>query len=259
MGKSDTYIITALTALTALAVSAGCAGLIPAQKQYQVLAEPVLPEGRGNVYVDLEDSSVVFTKEGAIIKVRLLSDAELNERFPLGPDGRFVNPYSYRKNDPVLGYVPPRFTVFDVTVINETYSKILFDPAKALLIDDKRKEFRYYDGARDATDLLGGNTFATYFGLTSGRSGNELQLNMERRGLINKTIYQRNRLVFKGDRRTGLLVFDPLTDNTRQIRLLLKEFVLVFDLHGDPEKYVDVEFVFDIEQRVVEIAESGGG
>ena len=247
-----------ITILAVLAVGAGCAGLIPTQKQYRVLAEPVLPERRGNMYVDLEDSSVVFSKEGAIIKVRLLSDAELNERFPLAMDGRFVNPYSYAEADPALGYVPPRFTVFDVTVVNETYAKILFDPAKAVLITDKREEFRYYDGGREAADLLGGNSFNRYYGLESGRSGNELKLNMERRGLINKTVYHRHRFVFKGDRRTGLLVFDPLTANTRQIRLLVKDFVLAFDANGNPEEMVDVEFVFDIEQRVVEAAESGG-
>ena len=159
---------------------------------------------------------------------------------------------------PALGYVPPRFTVFDVTVVNETYAKILFDPAKAVLITDKREEFRYYDGGREAADLLGGNSFNRYYGLESGRSGNELKLNMERRGLINKTVYHRQRFVFKGDRRTGLLVFDPLTANTRQIRLLVKEFVLAFDANGNPEEMVDVEFVFDIDQRVVEASESGG-
>ena len=247
-----------LLILVAGIVAGGCAGLIPTQIRYQVHAEPVLPEGRGNVHIDIEDSSVVFSKEGAIIRVRLLSDDELNERFPRAMDGRFVNPYSYREEDPNLGYIPPRFTVFDVTVINETYAKILFDPAKAVLITDKREQFRYYDGGREAADLLGGNSFNRYYRLATGRSGNELKLNMERRGLINRTVYHRHRPVFKGDRLTGLLVFDPLTENTRQIHLVINEFAVAFDAHGNPEESVDVEFVFDIEQRIVEVVESGG-
>ena len=255
----STHTGRSISLLLILAAGFGCAGLIPEHRKYQVHAAPVLPEGRENIHVDLEDSSVVFSKEGAIIKVRLLSDDELNERFPEAMDGRFVNPYSYRDEDPNLGYVPARFTVFDVTVINETYAKILFDPAKAMLITDKREQFRYYDGGREAADLLGGNSFNRYYRLATGRSGNEVKLNMERRGLINRTVYHRGRPVFKGDRLTGLVVFAPLTENTRQIRLAINEFVFAFDAHGNPEESVDVEFVFDIEQRVVPVAEPEGG
>ena len=249
--------ITALWALITIAWGYGCAGLVPAPLEYQIHVQPVLPEGRGNMYVDQEDSSVVFCKEGAIIRVKLLSDDELNLRFPRSNDGRFVNPYSHAKKDPTKGYVPPRFTVFEMTIINETYAKIEFDPAKSILSTEKRQEFRYYDAGREGANPLGGNSFNKYYRIEAGRTGNELQLNMERRGLINRSIYHRHRPVFKGDRRAGLLVFDPLPDKTRQIRLAVREFVLSFDANGNPEETVDVEFEFNIDQQVVKIVDSG--
>ena len=236
----------------------GCAGLVPAQLEYQVVATPVLPEGRGDIFVDPEDSCVVFSKEGAMIKARLLTDDELNRRFPRSNDGHFVNPYSHSEKDPTRGYVPPRFAVFDVTIINETYAKIEFDPAKSVLITDDQEEYRYYDAGREGANPLGGNSFNKYYRIEAGRTGNELQLNMERRGLINRSIYHRHRPVFKGDQRTGLLVFDPLPGTTAEIRLVVNEFVLSFDANGNPEETVDVEFKFSIDQQVLELVDSGG-
>ena len=47
-----------------------------------------------------------------------------------------------------LGYVPPIFMVFDVTVVNKTYSKIEFDPAKTRITTDTGRTLRYYDPGR---------------------------------------------------------------------------------------------------------------
>ena len=249
---------TVLWVLVSATFGLGCAGLIPAELKYQVDAQPILPEGRGNMYVDPEDSTVVFSKEGALIKIQLLSDDELNRRFPRLYDGRYVNPYSYPEKDVEKGYIPPRFTVFEVRVINETYAKIEFDPAKTVLVTGEGEEFRYYDAGREGANPLGGNSFNKYYKIEWGRSGNELQLNLERMGLINKSVYHRHRPIFKGDRRTGLLVYDSLPEDTQEIRLVVKEFVLSFDASGNPENTVDVEFRFAIDQQVVKLVGSAG-
>ena len=150
--------------LVAVAAAAwGCAGLIPAELQYMVDIDPILPKGRGDYHIDPEDSSVVFSKEGAIVAIRHLTDEELNREFPPLLDGRHVNPYTYAEVDPNKGYAPPRFTVFDVTVTNNTYAKVEFDPAKAVLITDQGEEFRYYDAGREGANPLGGNSFSKYF------------------------------------------------------------------------------------------------
>jgi len=144
--------------LAALGLAWGCGGLVPPELAYDLHVGPVLPEGRGDYTIDLEDSAMVFSKEGLLIRLRHLQDAELNERFPPLYDGRHINPYTRSDLDPEKGYIPPRFTVFEVEVINLTYSKIEFDPAKATM-ESGGETYRYYDPGREGAVVLGGNSF----------------------------------------------------------------------------------------------------
>ena len=188
------------TAICGLALAAlfGCAGLIPKDLKYTVHMEPVLPEGRRDYFVDVEDSSFVFSKEGVLVKVRHMTDDELDRRFPPLFDGRHVNPYTHNMKDPETGYIPPRFTVFEVTVVNLTYAKVEFDPAKAVLLTDTGEEHKYYDPGRQGAGPLGGNTFAKYYKTELGISGNEKEIALERMGIVYKTIYHRERPVLQG-------------------------------------------------------------
>lgn len=235
----------------------GCAGLIPPNLKYELRLEPQLPEGDGSYSIDLADSSVVFSKEGAQISVNYLNDDELNALFPPLFDGRHINPYTFAGKDPRKGYVPPRFTVFQVTVSNATYAKIQFDPAKAVLVTDRGEEFLYYDAGREGANPLGGNSFTKYYKTELGISGNEKELSLERMGTVYKTIYHRNRPVFREDRHTGMLVFDVLPDNSSDVRLVIHDFVLSFDASDNPEKTVDVEFRFHLDRNVVQVPRSG--
>ena len=68
---------------------------MPPQLEYDLHVMPVLARGAvANYTIDPDDSSMVFSKEGLLIRVRHLSDPELNERFPPLYDGRHVNPYT---------------------------------------------------------------------------------------------------------------------------------------------------------------------
>ena len=97
----------ALLGVVALGLVWSCGGLVPPQLEYDLHVMPVLPEGRGDYTIDPDDSSMVFSKEGILIKIRHLSDPELNERFPPLYDGRHVNPYIRGEIDPEKGYTPP--------------------------------------------------------------------------------------------------------------------------------------------------------
>jgi len=246
-----------LMASAVLVVLAGCAGLVPANLDYVVDMEPILPEGRGDFYVDYDDGSVVFSKEGVLIKVRHLSDEELNRQYPPLYDGRHVNPYTHTARDPDKRYIPPRFTVFQITVINRSYAKVEFDPAKAVLVTEQGDEYRYYDPGREGANPLGGNSFSKYYKTELGTSGNEKELNLERMGVVYKTVYHRRRPVFKGSERTGKLVFDPLPDGAQEAVLRLNEFVLSFDASGNPEETVDIEYRFRVEQGAIESQAAG--
>lgn len=253
--------IAGYLSLLAFAAAWGCAGLIPPELKYDVHMAPVLPEGRGDFTLDLEDSSTVFSKEGLLIRVRHLTDGELNERYPPLFDGRHVNPYTREEKDPERGYILPRFTVFQVTVANNTYAKVELDPAKAVMIS-AGEAYRYYDPGREGAVVLGGNSFTKYYKMELGTSGNEREINLERMGIIYKTVYHRDRPLFRGDTRTGLLVFDPLPEENDELLLRVEGFVLSFDASGNPEETIDVEFRFQVGQGVVKAAaqkEAGGG
>ena len=243
--------------LAALGLAWGCGGLVPPELAYDLHVGPVLPEGRGDYTIDLEDSAMVFSKEGLLIRLRHLQDAELNERFPPLYDGRHINPYTRSDLDPEKGYIPPRFTVFEVEVINLTYSKIEFDPAKAKM-ESGGETYRYYDPGREGAVVLGGNSFTKYYKMELGTSGNEREINLERMGIIYKTVFHRHRPIFREDRQKGMLVFDPLQLGNEELVLTFYEFVISFDASGNPEETIDVEFRFAVDQGVLEVVKAAG-
>ena len=248
-----------LTAFVVVAIGAlsGCAylaGLIPQEMYYEVALTPVIPKGQGEYQSDPDDpQTVIFSHEGMVVKIRPYTDAELNELYPPLFDGRHTNPYTTNQLDIDLGYVPPIFLVFDVEVINETYAKIEFDPAKTLFRTDKGKKMRYYDPGRagEGVHPLGGNLFSTYYQTEMGRSGLDKDINLERMGVIYKTAFHRFRSVFRGDKRSGKLAFDSLPKDVTEVVLSINEFVLAFDANGNPENTIDFECRFKVEQGVV--------
>ena len=255
LGHARQWIVALSVAVLGLAW--GCGGLVPQDMTYDLHMQPVLPEGRGDYTIDLDDSSTVFSKEGMLIKVRYLEDQELNERFPPKYDGRHINPYTRGDIDPDKGYIPPRFTVFEVEVINQTYSKIEFDPAKATM-ESGGETYRYYDPGREGAVVLGANNFTKYYKMELGNSGNDREINLERMGIIYKTVFHRGRPIFREDRQKGMLVFDPLLPENDEVLLTFHDFVLSFDASGNPEETIDVEFRFDVAQGILEMAKSGG-
>jgi len=233
-----------------LSLAVGCS-LIPPEREYYVRFIPdknMLT--KENYYIDPEDSSVVFDYEGMKVKVKHLTDKELNDEFP---DKSYkenpTNPYTYgTKKDPEKGYVPPRFTVFQVTVINHPFAKVQFDPAKAVLITDRGDKLYYYDILE--RDAKHGNSFEKYYRSRMGRSGNEKFWYEERMGLVRSTLY-RSDAVFKGDKSTGKLVFDPLHPEVKHVKLIFNDFVIRFDPYGTPLDTIDIEFDFDVKQGVI--------
>jgi hypothetical protein len=248
--------LVALLGIAAISVASGCAGLIPQELRYDIHMKAQLPEGRGDYTIDLEDSSTVFSKEGLLIEVKHMKDDELNERIPPLFDGRQVNPYTNGEKDPELGYVVPRFTIFEVIVTNNTYAKVELDPATAVMMSEG-ETYRYYDPGREGAVVLGGNSFTKYYKMELGTSGNEREINLERMGIIYKTVYHRDRPIFRGDTRTGLLVFDPIPGDNSEVLLKLDDFILSFDASDNPEETIDVEFLFQVDQKVVKVLEAG--
>jgi len=221
----------------------GC--LSPIRSIYRLQLDPT-PPAQG-YRIDPVDNSIVFSKEGLQVKVRYLSDDMLNAEIS-GPE----NPFTYRNQvDPKLGYVPVRFTAFQVTVLNPTFDKVELYPEKVELIADRGQVLHSYAISRP--DALGDpRNFETYFLARGVQSGNEQKLYLEQMGVVRGVVYHRDSPIFKGRSYTGKIVFDPLPKNTQEVRLRIRDFVLEFGIYDIPKTLLTLEFPFSVEQGIVE-------
>ena len=242
-----------LSVLILILVGTGC-GLIPPNLRYVVQMAPVSEMvSEEAYYVDPEDSSMVFRKPGVTVKVRYLSDELLNEEYA---DQTYrepnLNPYTYGAwRDMDLGYTPERFTVFQVTVHNVGYGKVMLDPGKVVLTTDRGDQLRYYDVLKREAK----NSFEGYYRARTGPSGNDEYWYQERMGTVRASLYRRDKPVFKGQSYSGKLVFDPLHRDVKKARLLFRDFVLRFDATGTPVEMMDIEYRLKVYQRIVEVLE----
>ena len=244
MQKSSLILLTAGAVMSLSA----CITLTPFQSVRVVELMPV--EGDRSYQIDQIDSSIVYVREGLRIRVAHLSDVELESEIS-GPE----NPYTYRGAvDPALGYVPVRFTVFQVSVSNPTFDKVLLAPESAVLVTDRGRVMQPYAVTR-AESSGDSRNFETYWLSRGVQSGNQQKLYLERMGMIRGTVYHRDSFVFKGNSYTGKLIFDSLPSGTRSVSLRLVDFVLEFGLYDVPERMVDLDFEFAVRDQVLEPTE----
>ena len=233
----------------------GACGLIPPSLIYRVRMKPAeelrAQDGYG---VDPEDSTFVFRKEGLMVKVRYLPDEALNQEYAKQtfrePN---LNPYTYGTwRDIDLGYTPMRFTVFQVTVRNIGYGKVLLDPAKTLLLTDRGDRLEYWDVTkRERTnDVRAPNNFEEYYRALAGPSGNDQYWYQERIGIVRSSLYHRDKPVFKGQRYSGKLVFAPLHQEVKEVTLVLQGMVIRFDRFGRPAETADIRFPLRVIQEI---------
>lgn len=222
-----------------------CIGLTPIRAVYRVDLMPIAAAGA--YQLDPADDGAVFVKEGLRLKVRHLGDRELNAQYPDAS-----NPFTYRGEvDPKLGHVPPRFTVFQLSLNNPTFDKVLLQPQEAILKTDRGKIMRPYQLTR--AEARGDvRNFETYWLSRGVQSGNMQKLYLERMGVLRGALYHRDSLVFKGNSYRGLLVFDPLVADERQVTLQIDGFVLDFGIYDTPENQVDLAFTFAVRGEIIE-------
>ena len=231
----------------ALSALTGCLTLTPIQAVRVVELTPAqVHEDDDNYQFDAIDSSVVYAREGLRVRVEHLTDAELEAEIP-GEE----NPYTYHDEvDVSLGHVPVRFTVFQVTVNNPTFDKVLLPPEKTVLMTDRGQVMRPYALSRAEAHGAPRN-FETYWLSRGVQSGNEQKLYLERMGILRGTVYHENSFVFKGNSYTGKIVFDPLPPGTRSVTLHITDMVLEFGLFDVPETTTDLSFGFTVQDQIL--------
>jgi len=190
-----------------LAGLAGCLALTPIQAMHKVELKPTVSSGE--YQVDPVDGSVSYVHEGLRLKVQHLTTQQLEAQVP-GDE----NPFVFRQVDYDQGFLPQRFTVFQVSLSNPTFDKVLAEPNHVYLVTDRGKILRPY--ALTRADAAGDpRNFETYWLSRGVQSGNAQKIYLERMAVLRGSIYQPDSFVFKGNTYTGKMAFDPLPVDTK--------------------------------------------
>jgi len=133
-GEAIRWILAACIAQIAV----GCI-IFPPKIHYNSYLEPTETSGNGSPY-RVENDGSRYVSEGLRIDVKFMTDAELNALLPEDSHrGEYsTNPYTYGDYiDRDVGYTPNRFTVFKVSVFNQTFAKVQLYPLKGILLTDQ--------------------------------------------------------------------------------------------------------------------------
>lgn len=243
-------LITTFIAL----VFAGCNSIYkyvflpPERLEYSLLPDPDMTLGGG-------DSSYFISKDGKMvgydaknwkIEIRYMSDYQLNNfEFPdESKQGEFSgNPFTYANwIDPQLGYTPRRFTVFKVTIYNYTSSKINFDPEVSVLQTDRGDYFNAFGREKKNAKY---QSLEEYYQRRKGTAGVDEEIFETRLGIARRTMLTYGRPIYKGDTRDGLIIFDPITDDVKKLKITIDRFIVGYDENNDPSEFQNLEFFFD--------------
>ncbi|MBT4504272.1 MAG: hypothetical protein HOC74_41480 [Gemmatimonadetes bacterium] len=230
----------------------GCALTPPPELEYFVKTDAVLPDGEV-YYIDPVDSTVVWNQEGVQVKVKFYNDEMLDARFPE------YSPYTLKGVVvPELGYPPPLWTAFEITVINRTRERVELDPTQLMIRLDNGQHYYCRQGVGGWRD---GEEYFNYSYLKWGsRAGNiHYHASFERNDIWRKTEFLREKPVRKGKKYVGIVTFPPLPPETKSFTLEVNNFILGFDRfqvgYGNPVEFTDLVFEFKVDQGVVEVSE----
>lgn len=221
-----------------------CATLAPPNIKVESTLTPIVNED-DEKYTLEEDGAVAYNLEGLKVVVKPMTDEKLNKMFPdiSYKEDASTNPYTYGNwIDPELGYTPNRFTVFVVRVFNYAQPKVNLDPLKAELTTKRGDRLLPY--AREKKDSPGSErNFESYYEKIKGSSGVERNRFEQRLGMVRQTLFVESP-IFKGEKKDGFLVFDPLVEGIQDVTLTLKDFVLKYDANNWPQEKIDIPFSF---------------
>lgn len=251
-------VLTAYLSVAALMVHSGCSTVssLVFPPRYERISHltPALQEGQNQEgphqgCVGVDGNTMSYEVEGLRIDVVHRSDSELNALFPEeSAQGRHsVNPYTYGNHlDPALGYVPNRFTVFEVTVTNLDLAKVEFQPLACRLTTNRDGEVLESFGISSGTAT---NTFEAYYRTRRVPGGNEDYRYNMRMSLVRSHTYPSGEKILRGEQYGGFVAFPPLADAVHQVTLHMDDLILKFNAYDKPLESVDLAFGFQRQIR----------
>ena len=184
-----------------------------------------------------EDGVARWSREGLEVRLRALSPRELDRQFSsLSAAGRHsTNPYTFGDTEFRDGKTRrERFAVFRLSVANAGLAKVKVDPARMFLLTDDGQELR----PMELEQLQ-----AYYRAYVTGYEGNAYGRYQERIDVLRRTMYK-NEELFRGQQKTGYVVFPTLPAHISDVSVVVEEVVLRFDARGEPVETVGIAFPF---------------
>ncbi|MFH1566659.1 MAG: hypothetical protein ABIL09_01575 [Gemmatimonadota bacterium] len=241
--KTPRYLLAAF-AIAAIAL-AGCS--------YRYYADALKPLGeaeQGESKSVTDDGSVIYTKDRLEVRVRPMTDEELNRQFAAATE-RGRNPYThgqstvFRTND-----TPRRFTVFRISVKNYEYPKIYLNPKQVFITTANGRKY-YALTFTQLNNYFRGFALGGTGGASSGstevsgdRRGNEREMWLNRTDLLKRTMFP-DEATFSGQEKDGYVVFEPLAADVADVTVNIPGLVIRFDYKGEPIESIDVSARFN--------------
>ena len=206
---------------------------------YHHYSTPLRPiDDQGAAMTVADDGSVTFTQDRLEVRLRPLTDEELNRQFASqSKDGpQSTNPYTFGNTEFWEGdKTRSRFSVFHLAVKNYAYPKVRIDPAKIVLRAQNKREYW-------SLNLQQLDTY--YRAYAIGYRGNEYARYQARIDLLRQTMFK-NEEVFSGQEVEGFVVFEALHPDVNKIEVLVQDCVLRFDYRNEPIEDVDIPYSFE--------------
>ena len=250
MAMSNNHILPILFCCGIWA-AVGCTLPAATELKYKLEATPEIADDKG-YYFDSIDSTVVWSQEGLQVKVRYLSPDVLDTRY--NPE---YSPYTLGDwKHPRLGYTPPLFTVFEITVINRARERVELDPTQVVLRFDTGDKYYSQQGLGRLNN--GVNYFDYSYLKWGSEDGNTaFHASTDRNDILSRTQYLREKPVLMGRKYVGLLSFPPPPEKAGAMTLEINDFILSFDKFevgfGNPVEFTDMAFPFKVDQGVIEV------
>ncbi|MFC1650116.1 AgmX/PglI C-terminal domain-containing protein [Candidatus Latescibacterota bacterium] len=237
-------LIFLVAILPILIVGSSC--LYPPEIRYSSYLTPVVFESNPAYSLDPDTGATIFQIGDSVVEVKYMTESELNALFPdSSSQGIYsTNPYTYGNwVDPDLGYIPNRFTVFEVTSINRSFAKMKIDPVEVVLTTDLGETLNSYTFSVAAAKY--GNSFENYYRSVRGMSGNEYYRHEMRLGNLRGKNFGLDEIIFRGDSYSGLISFDKLNEDVKRVQLIINDIVFRFDAFNRPADTITATFSFE--------------
>lgn len=244
--KGNKTIGLIVLVLPLILVVNSCSIIYPPEIRYNDYFVPVVKSEDVSYTLDEETGAIVFDVGGSSVEVKAMTEKDLNALFPdESVQGEYsTNPYTYGNwMDPNLGYIPCRFTVFQVTIINRNFAKMMIDPVEAVLVNDLGEVHHSYTFSQ--ASALYGKSFENYYRSVRGQSGNEYYRYEMRQGMVRGKNYGLDEIIFRGDTYSGLVTFDVQKPEAKRVQLVLKDVVYRFDAFNRPSDMTTAKFNFE--------------